>query len=123
MVRYKDHAVCFARCVYQISRNHHGPGKERFRWSERGRLTWDLTGVPGARGRYLDNVRINHLIFFDNIIERIDATNFCLLNVSVSVVVLELYTNRHLCGEWSLYGVTIRVLLRRTNQQTSYRDH
>jgi hypothetical protein len=48
-------------------------------------------GRSGARGRYLDNVRINPPIFFDNTVESIDATNFCLLSVSVSVVVVELY--------------------------------
>jgi hypothetical protein len=53
----------------------------------------------GARGRYLDNVRINPPIFFDNTVERIDATNFYLLSVSISVVVVELYISRHLYRE------------------------
>jgi hypothetical protein len=53
----------------------------------------------GARGGYLDNVRINLPIFFDNIVKRIDATNSCLLSMSVFVVVVELYISRHPYGE------------------------
>jgi hypothetical protein len=78
-------------------------------------------GRLGARGGYLDNVRINHLIFFDNNVKHIDTTNFCLLSVSVSIVVVELYTSRHPCREWSLCGVTTRVLPRRMLQLISYR--
>jgi hypothetical protein len=66
----------------------------------------------GARGRYLDNVRINLRIYFDNNVERVDATKFCLLNVSISVVVIELYTNRQLYREQSLSRATTRVLPR-----------
>ena len=50
--------------------------------------------ASGATGRFLNNVRINPLIFFDNIIERIDATNFYLLSMSISIVVIELYIGR-----------------------------
>jgi hypothetical protein len=56
-------------------------------------------GRSGARGKYLDNVRINPSIFFDNTVERIDAINFCLLSVSISVVVIKLYISRHLYRE------------------------
>jgi len=33
-------------------------------------------------------------MFFNNIIERIDATNFYLLSMSISIVVIELYIGR-----------------------------
>ena len=51
--------------------------------------------ASGATGKYLDNVRINPLIFFDNIVGRIDATNIALLILSVSVMVVKL------CTGWS----------------------
>lgn len=44
----------------------------------------------GARGRYLDNTPINLSIFLDDDVERIDAINLCLLNTSVSVVIVKL---------------------------------
>ena len=52
--------------------------------------------ASGAIGRYLDNVRINYIIFLNNVIERIDATNINVLIVSISIIVVELYIRRYL---------------------------
>jgi hypothetical protein len=73
--------------------------------------------VSGARGGYVDNARINRSIFFDNNVERIDVTNFRLLNMSVSVVVVELCMRRQSHGEWPLGGVTTRVLPAKCSNQ------
>jgi hypothetical protein len=55
-----------------------------------GSADFNVFFFTGATRADRDNVRINPRILFDNIVERIDATNFHLLNVSVSVVVVEL---------------------------------
>ena len=80
----------------------------------RGSVEHRILEALGARGRSLDNVRINPLIFFDNIVERINAINFYLLNMSISIIVVELYTSRQLYRERSLSRATTRVLPRKT---------